>query len=233
MLSNTIQFFNKLKSILFNFDFISPLLFRLILAPTMIIAGYSKLNFNNEQASFFESLLADPNVISWFGNTEWGLGLPFPSFLAFLAGWTEFIGGWFILFGLLTRLVSIPLIITMAVAISHVHWQNGWFAIAPSSAETSPAKVLGWLGFEQAQASLNNSLEVSERLERINVLIENHGYPSYLLEKGAISIMNNGIEFAAIYLAMLVSLLFSGGGRLLSLDYWLFKEQTNNHTIRD
>jgi uncharacterized membrane protein YphA (DoxX/SURF4 family) len=32
---------------------------------------------------------------------------------------------------------------------------------------------------------------------------------------------NNGIEFAAIYSLMLLILLFSGGGRYLSLDYWV------------
>ena len=32
---------------------------------------------------------------------------------------------------------------------------------------------------------------------------------------------NNGIEFAATYALMLLILLFSGGGKYLSLDYWV------------
>ena len=34
-------------------------------------------------------------------------------------------------------------------------------------------------------------------------------------------VLNNGIEFAATYFIMLLSLLFTGGGRYSSLDYWL------------
>ena len=35
------------------------------------------------------------------------------------------------------------------------------------------------------------------------------------------TILNNGIEFSAIYFAMLLSLFFMGGGRFVSIDYWL------------
>ena len=215
--------FNKIKLAISNFDFLSPLLFRLILAPTMIIAGLNKLNLANTEVSFLSRFLADENVVSWFGNTEWGLGLPFPDLLAFLAGWTEFLGGWLLLLGLFTRLVSIPLIFTMLVAITSVHWHNGWFAVAPSSGDASPATVLNWFNIEAAQQSLENSNEVSQRLSKINEIIETHGFPGYLLEKGSVAILNNGIEFAAIYLAMLLSLLFTGAGRFVSLDYWIFK----------
>ncbi|GMM84678.1 DoxX family protein [Pseudoalteromonas sp. MTN2-4] len=217
------NYVKTIKSKLASIDFISPLLFRLILAPTMIIAGFNKLNLGNTDVSLLSRLLADENVVTWFGNSEWGLGLPFPELLAFLAGWTEFLGGWLLLLGLLTRLISIPLIFTMLVAITCVHWHNGWFAIAPSSGDSSPAKVLSWFNIEAAQLSLENSNEVSQRLSKINEIIEMHGFPSYLLEKGSIAILNNGIEFAAIYLAMLLSLLFTGGGRFVSLDYWIFK----------
>lgn len=217
------NFIISLKSKLVSIDFISPLVFRLILAPTMIIAGLNKLNLANTEVSFLSRFLADENVVSWFGNTEWGLGLPFPDLLAFLAGWTEFLGGWLLLLGLFTRLISIPLIFTMIVAIASVHWHNGWFAIAPSSGDSSPAKVLSWFNIEAAQKSLENSNEVSKRLSKINEIIETHGFPSYLLDKGSVAILNNGIEFAAIYLAMLLSILFTGAGRFVSLDYWIFE----------
>ncbi|MCF2858711.1 DoxX family protein [Pseudoalteromonas sp. SMS1] len=203
---------------------LAPLLLRLIIAPVMIIAGYNKLNLSKEGVGFFESLMADENVVAWFGNADWGLGLPFPDLLAFLAGWTEFLGGWLILIGLLTRLVSIPLMVTMFVAATQVHWHNGWFSVAPANPDTSAAQVFAWLGSDTAQKSLENSLEVAERLERIKSIVNTHGFPDYLYEKGSVVILNNGIEFAAIYFAMLLSLFFTGGGRFFSLDYWIARK---------
>lgn len=204
-------------------DGIPPLLFRLILAPVMIIAGFNKLNLSNEQMTFPNTLLADHNVVNWFGNSDWGLGLPFPDLLAFLAGWSEFLGGWLILIGLFTRLAAIPLLFTMFIAATTVHWHNGWFAIAPTNPDTSAAQVLEWLSIPGAQASLDNSLEVGERLDKIKGIVQEHGFPDYLYEKGSIAVINNGIEFAALYFAMLLSLIFVGGGRYFSIDYWLKK----------
>lgn len=202
-------------------DGLPALLFRLILAPVMIIAGFNKLALRGETDGFFSYFLADASVVQWFGNSEWGLGLPFPDLLAFLAGWSEFLGGWFLLFGLFTRLVSIPLMFTMVVAATTVHWHNGWFAIAPSNPTTSSAQVLDWLSIPGAKESLENSLEVQERIGKIRGIVEEHGFTDYLYEKGKPSIINNGIEFSAIYFAMLLSLFFVGGGRFVSVDYWL------------
>ncbi len=202
-------------------DGFPALLFRLILAPVMIIAGFNKLALSGETDGFFSYFLADASVVQWFGNSEWGLGLPFPDLLAFLAGWSEFLGGCFLLFGLFTRLVSIPLMFTMVVAATTVHWHNGWFAIAPSNPTTSSAQVLDWLSIPGAKESLENSLEVQERIGKIRGIVEEHGFTDYLYEKGKPSIINNGIEFSAIYFAMLLSLFFVGGGRFVSVDYWL------------
>lgn len=202
-------------------DGLPALLFRLILAPVMIIAGFNKLALSGETDGFFSYFLADASVVQWFGNSEWGLGLPFPDLLAFLAGWSEFLGGWFLLFGLFTRLVSIPLMFTMVVAATTVHWHNGWFAIAPSNPTTSSAQVLDWLSIPGAKESLENSLEVQERIGKIRGIVEEHGFTDYLYKKGKPSIINNGIEFSAIYFAMLLSLFFVGGGRFVSVDYWL------------
>lgn len=47
--------------------------------------------------------------------TEWGI--PAPAFNAALSGWTELLGGLFIMLGLFTRLVSIPMVINMVVAL--------------------------------------------------------------------------------------------------------------------
>jgi len=202
------------------FDGLPALLFRLILAPVMIIAGYNKLAISGDTNGFFNQFLASDDVVQWFGNSDWGLGLPFPDLLAFLAGWSEFLGGWFLLIGLFTRLVSIPLMFTMVVAATTVHWHNGWFAIAPTNSQTSAAQVLDWLSVPGAKESLENSKEVQVRIGKIRSLVEEYGFEDYLYEKGKPSILNNGIEFSAIYFAMLLSLFFTGGGRFVSLDYW-------------
>ena len=49
------------------------------------------------------------------------LGLPFPSLMAYLAKGTEFFGGLLFALGLFTRFTTIPLAITMAVAILGSH----------------------------------------------------------------------------------------------------------------
>ncbi|CAM4241845.1 HvfX family Cu-binding RiPP maturation protein [Pseudoalteromonas maricaloris] len=217
MLANLLKPYRQLQ----HFSGIAPLLMRLILAPVMIIAGYNKLNLSNPDATFLQRLLADPNIVAWFGNSEWGLGLPFPDLLAFLAAWAEFLGGWLILLGLLTRLVSIPLMVTMVVAATTVHLEHGWFSVTPTNPDTSAAKVLDWLGFEEAKVSLENSVAAKQRLDSIKEIVEENGRPNYLYERGNIVILNNGIEFAATYFVLLLSLFFTGGGRYVSVDYWL------------
>ena len=204
----------------------APLLFRLILAPTLIIAGYSKLGISGDWESWIDVILADPNVVAWFGNPEWGLGLPFPHFLAFLVGWLEFIGGWLILIGLATRIVAVPLMLIMLIAATSVHWENGWFAITPTNPDTSAALALTWFDIKGSHESLENSIEAGERLSRIRNIIEQHGRPDHLYETGRPVILNNGIEFSAIYFAMLLSLFFTGGGRFTSVD-WFIKRIIN------
>lgn len=56
-------------------DGLPLLLLRLYLAPVMWLAGTQKL-------AHFEG------TVEWFGNSEWGLGLPLPWLLAGLATWT-------------------------------------------------------------------------------------------------------------------------------------------------
>ncbi len=50
--------------------------------------------------------------------SDWGI--PFPHFNAVLSGYTELIGGALVLVGLFTRLVSIPMVINMLVALISV-----------------------------------------------------------------------------------------------------------------
>lgn len=189
-------------------DFIAPLLLRLFLAPVFISAGLTKM-------AGFES------TVAWFGNPEWGLGLPFPWLMAFLATATELVGGFLLLLGLGTRYIAAPLMITMLVAIFAVHWDSGWFAIAPSDPATSMAQPLAALGIKTAEESLVNSEAVGQRLAAARNLLREQGNYSWLTEKGSFVILNNGIEFAATYFIMLLSLFFTGGGCYLSLDYWI------------
>lgn len=189
-------------------DFLAPLFLRLFLAPVFISAGLTKM-------------MAFESTVSWFGNPDWGLGLPLPWLMAFLATATELVGGFLLLFGLATRLIAIPLMITMLVAVFTVHWDDGWFAIAPSDSATSMAAPLAAVGFPGAEASLANSEEVGERLTAARSLLREHGNYRWLTEKGNLVVLNNGIEFGATYFIMLLSLFFTGAGRFLSVDYWI------------
>lgn len=57
------------------------------------------------------------------GTAGWmaGLGIPFPTAAAVLAGSAEFFGGIVLLLGTGTRLAAVPLAFTMSVAIATVH----------------------------------------------------------------------------------------------------------------
>ncbi|MFA9486660.1 MULTISPECIES: DoxX family protein [unclassified Moraxella] len=191
-------------------DFVGLLLLRIYLAPIFIVAGLTKLNS-------FES------IVEWFGNSDWGLGLPFPVLMAVLGIFAELIGGFALLFGVMTRFFSLSLIITMAVAGLTVHLKNGWSAIASSDASTSIALFWSKLGFGNANDSLNHAEEVALRLQKAREILQEHGNYDWLTEMGNFVILNNGIEFAATYLIMLLPLLFYGAGKYVSVDYFLGK----------
>lgn len=205
------EFLNKSRI----FDFLAPLGFRLYLAPIFLAAGLTKF-------AAFE------DTVNWFGNPEWGLGLPFPTLLAFLATATEIVGAIALILGLAVRWIATPLMVTMLVAALSVHWDNGWFAVAPGNPSTSMAGILAPVGFPGTEESLRNSADVGERLTRIRTLLREHGNYPWLTEKGNIVILNNGIEFAATYFLMLLSLFFTGGGRFASLDYWIDRRINRN-----
>lgn len=176
---------NGLFSRLKYLEGFAPLALRLYLVPVFWMAGTQKI-------------AGMENTTEWFGNPDWGLGLPFPSVMAHLAAYTEAIGALLLLLGLATRWISIPLMITMLVAIFAVHWDNGWAVIADSSAQ-----------------------DVAVRLGAARDILREHGNYSWLTEKGNFVILNNGIEFGVTYLLMLFALLFTGGGRFTSVDYFL------------
>ena len=182
-------------------DGIPALLLRLYLAPVLMQAGWNKLqNFDN--------------TVAWFGNNEWGLGLPFPELLAALAAGTEFFGGWLLLFGLFTRLISIPLMFTMIVAAVTVHLKNGWLAIADPNSWLADGTIFH---NEVVMAS-------AEKKQRAIEILQQHGHYDWLTSSGSFTILNNGIEFAATYFIMLLTLFFIGGGRFVSVDYFLAKK---------
>jgi len=222
-MSPLLQMYQKFLAKLSNLDGIPALLLRLYLAPIFIMAGFSKTQMLDPNITGLASLMADPNIIAWFGNSDWGLGLPFPALLANLVILAEFVGGWLLLVGVLTRLVSIPLMFTMIIAATTVHAENGWFAITPTNPDISAAKMMTWVGFEQAQSSLENSTETADRLAKMREILEENGNIEWLYEKGNIVVLNNGIEFSATYFIMLLALFFIGAGRYTSVDYYLSK----------
>ncbi len=210
-----IQLYDAVVDRLPNFDGIPLLLLRLFLAPIFILAGYGKLQLgSSEDIGLLQRLAADPNVVAWFGNPDWGLGLPAPEVMAFLAGWTEFLGGWLLLFGLFTRLISLPLMMTMFVAATTAHWDNGWHAL-PEAKLTVPWE---WR---------TDLIEAgNERKAAATSLLKRHGNYSWLTEAGSFTVLKNGIEFAATYFIMLSALFVFGGGRLVSIDYWLARSRS-------
>lgn len=64
-------------------------------------------------------------TIQWFDKI---LGIPFPAVNAYLAATTEIVGVVLLALGLMTRFISIPLMVVMVVAITTVHLGNGFEA---------------------------------------------------------------------------------------------------------
>ncbi|HIP12359.1 MAG TPA: DoxX family protein [Arcobacter sp.] len=64
------------------------------------------------------------NVANWFAS----MGIPMPLLNAYMAATTEILGVVLLTLGLLTRVISIPLIVIMIVAVLTVHLPNGFSA---------------------------------------------------------------------------------------------------------
>lgn len=216
-MNNTIDTIGSLYDRVFGWashlDGVVSIILRLILGPVLIGAGLEKLNgdnwFSQDMMPFPFSVL--PTELSWF-----------------LASWTEFLGGICLLLGLGTRLWAIPLAITMWVAAVSVHWDNGWPAIAPSNPPAvciaDSEEYVASNVFERYVTCYNvneRTIEASTRLQRAKSILREHGNYSYLNGSGSIVKLNSGMEFAVSYLAMLLALMLIGGGRYLSVDYYL------------
>lgn len=170
-------------------DFLGPLALRLYLVPVFWVAGQNKL-------------AGMENVIAWFGNPDWGLGLPFPAVLAWLAVSSEVLGSVSLLIGLGTRWFSVPLMVTMLVAAFSVHAKNGWQAVADPKSAFANANVDGAI----------------ERLDNAREILKDHGNYDWLTETGNFVVSNSGMEWAITYFVMLLALFFSGAGKL-SVDH--------------
>ncbi|MBT7951310.1 MAG: DoxX family protein [Gammaproteobacteria bacterium] len=202
-LANTAQ--DILDKVRNSADLIGSLLLRAYLVPVFWLAANNKWNPFDKDSSL------DP-IIEWFGNAEWGLGLPLPALNAYMAWGAEYFGAILLALGLGTRWISVPLMVTMLVAMATVHWQNGWQAVHDLK---SP------FASEHAGDAL-------DRLSRAKDILEEHGNIDWLTEHGSFLVSNNGIEWAATYFVMLLALFFLGGGKFVSLDYWIEKKFRKN-----
>jgi putative oxidoreductase len=73
---------------------------------------------------WLETGIAKVHNLDGFTQRFVGWGIPFPAFSAMLSAWTELVGGLLLILGLLTRLVCIPMLINMAVAVTLVVSSN-------------------------------------------------------------------------------------------------------------
>lgn len=102
----------KICSFFSLFQDLSLLIVRLMLAYGFLGPAIKKLNN-------FDS------IVQWFSE---GLHLPFPYLNAIMATSTEVSGVILLTLGLFTRFISIPMMIVMLVAITTVHWPDGFQA---------------------------------------------------------------------------------------------------------
>lgn len=90
----------KTLNILHRFRWLGPLVVRVFFGYFWLETGWAKIeNLDGFTARF----------VDW--------EIPFPAFSAAVSAWTEFLGGGFLMLGLLTRLTSVAMIINMIVAI--------------------------------------------------------------------------------------------------------------------
>ncbi len=115
------EIYEKVAKVLEKAEDIPLLFLRIILAYTFYTPAVSKFSSIEQTAGFFEYL-----------------GIPWPLLNAYLVAGTEFVGALFLALGLLTRIISLPLLIVMLVAIVTVHGENGFHVIMPGSEWSDP-----------------------------------------------------------------------------------------------
>lgn len=87
-------------SILKSLDWLALLLGRLAVGLLFVSTGWGKVHNIPKVTAFFQTL-----------------GIPAPGFNAVLVGWSELLCGSAIVLGLLTRLATVPLVVSMIIAI--------------------------------------------------------------------------------------------------------------------
>jgi len=100
-----------LKEILTHFQSAALLLARLVVAYGFYEPAMSKWKDIN-------------GIATWFGS----IGIPFPLLNAYMAASTEVLGVVLLTLGLFIRLISLPLMVIMVVAIMTVHLAHGYSA---------------------------------------------------------------------------------------------------------
>ncbi len=101
--------FSQYELVLDRCTNLPPLIFRLILAYGFFDPAIKKItNFSS--------------IVSWFES----MGIPFPFINAVMATATENIGFVLLFLGLGTRIITIPLMVVMIVAIQTVHLKHGF-----------------------------------------------------------------------------------------------------------
>jgi putative oxidoreductase len=83
-----------------TFDWLALLLARLTVGVLFVSTGWGKVHDLGKVADYFAELK-----------------IPMPALNAFVASWTELIGGSLLVIGLASRLASVPLVVTMIVAL--------------------------------------------------------------------------------------------------------------------
>jgi putative oxidoreductase len=112
------------------------LLLRLVVGGTLMAHGYPKLfGGPGKKAPERAAKILGPNWQPFFersGPQQFAAGLermevPYPLAGAYASGVTELFGGLAIALGLKTRLVAIPIMFNLGMAIWKVHWKTGYF----------------------------------------------------------------------------------------------------------
>ena len=112
------EFIMNVKKLYLEFTRLSEYLKSLFLLVARLIVAYG----------FYEPAMSKwadiGSIADWFGS----MGIPFPLLNAYMAAGTELAGVVLLTLGLLTRFISVPLIVVMIVAIVTVHLPNGFSA---------------------------------------------------------------------------------------------------------
>jgi uncharacterized membrane protein YphA (DoxX/SURF4 family) len=123
--------------------------------------------------------------------------------MVYVAGLTEFAGGILLIGGLAIRWIAVPLMFTMIVAAGTAHWENGWHVLPETELQ---------MPWEWRKDLIDDAIEKRSRARTA---------------AGPITILKNGIEWAATYFLMLLALFFSGSGKL-GLDHLIRKRLIDN-----